>query len=70
MSTETPLFTPLTVGRLTLKNRAVMAPMTRGRAASTGGAPTALMADYYRQRAEAGLIVTEATAISPRAWAG
>ncbi|MCA9548929.1 MAG: alkene reductase [Myxococcales bacterium] len=66
MSTETPLFTPLTVGRLTLKNRAVMAPMTRGRAASTGGAPTALMADYYRQRAEAGLIVTEATAISPQ----
>lgn len=64
MSTETPLFTPLTVGRLTLKNRAVMAPMTRGRAASTGGAPTALMAEYYRQRAEAGLIVTEATAIS------
>ena len=64
MSARTPLVTPLTVGPLSLRNRAFMAPMTRGRAASSGGAPTPVMAEYYRQRAQAGLIVTEATAIS------
>lgn len=64
MSKPLGIFDPVQMGRLELPNRAVMAPMTRGRAASTGGTPTAIMADYYRQRARAGLIVTEATAIS------
>jgi 2,4-dienoyl-CoA reductase-like NADH-dependent reductase (Old Yellow Enzyme family) len=58
-----PLFTPLTVGDLTLKNRIVMAPMTRQ--FSPGGVPTEDVAAYYRRRAEggAGLIVTEGTGI-------
>ena len=62
----TSLFDPLQVGRLQLANRVVMAPLTRNRA--PGAIPTALMATYYTQRADplhgAGLIVTEATAIS------
>jgi 2,4-dienoyl-CoA reductase-like NADH-dependent reductase (Old Yellow Enzyme family) len=50
---------------LSLPNRIVMAPMTRNRAGK-GHVPTPLVAEYYRQRATAGLIVTEATQISPR----
>ncbi|MEY2927943.1 MAG: hypothetical protein RL367_2420, partial [Pseudomonadota bacterium] len=53
-----PLFTPLTIGALALANRIVMSPMTRDRA-GPGDVPTPLMVDYYRQRASAGLIVTE-----------
>ncbi|ADB35629.1 NADH:flavin oxidoreductase/NADH oxidase [Kribbella flavida DSM 17836] len=53
------LFEPLRLGKLTLPNRLVMAPMTRSRC--TGGSPTELTAEYYAQRAGAGLIVTEAT---------
>ena len=56
------LFDPVTVGALALSNRIVMAPLTRNRA--PGGVPTALMAEYYRQRASAGLIITEASQIS------
>lgn len=56
------LFDPVKVGALRLANRIVMAPLTRNRA--PGGVPTALMADYYRQRATAGLIITEASQIS------
>jgi N-ethylmaleimide reductase len=56
------LFDPVQVGRLSLANRIVMAPLTRNRA--PGALPTALMATYYTQRASAGLLVTEATAIS------
>ncbi len=52
------LFTPVTVGRLTLPNRLVMAPMTRSRA-NNEGVPGDLVATYYAQRASAGLIVTE-----------
>jgi N-ethylmaleimide reductase len=59
------LFTPLRAGALQLPNRIVMAPMTRNRAGQ-GHVPTPLVAEYYRQRASAGLIVTEATQISPR----
>src|SRR6185295_14655156 len=59
------LFTPFRAGALQLPNRVVMAPMTRNRAAK-GNVPTALMAEYYRQRATSGLIVTEATQVSPR----
>ncbi|KAF0813769.1 N-ethylmaleimide reductase [Andreprevotia sp. IGB-42] len=58
------LFTPHTVGPLALPSRIVMAPMTRSRSAQPGNVPTALMAQYYAQRASAGLIVTEATQIS------
>lgn len=56
------LFEPVTAGDLHLSNRVVMAPLTRNRA--PGAVPTAAMATYYRQRATAGLIITEATAIS------
>ncbi len=59
------LFDPLVVGELTLPNRIVMAPLTRLRAPGSGRVPNALMADYYRQRASAGLIVTEATPVTP-----
>ncbi|GHD68941.1 alkene reductase [Jeongeupia chitinilytica] len=58
------LFTPYTLGGDTLKNRIVMAPMTRARTTQPGDIPNALMAEYYAQRAGAGLIVTEATQIS------
>ncbi|WP_411274599.1 alkene reductase [Daejeonella sp.] len=58
------LLLPYTSGSLELKNRTVMAPMTRSRATSDN-IPTDLMADYYRQRAEAGLIITEGTSPSP-----
>jgi N-ethylmaleimide reductase len=54
-------FIPLTVGRRELKNRIVMSPMTRSRAYGEGASPTPLMAEYYAQRAGAGLIVTEGT---------
>ncbi|MBS2030511.1 MAG: alkene reductase [Deltaproteobacteria bacterium] len=59
-----PLFSPLKLGRITLKNRAVMAPMTRSRA-TADHVPTPLMAEYYGQRAGAGLIVTEGIGPSP-----
>lgn len=54
------LFEPLRLGDLHLSNRIVMAPMTRNRA-GTDGVPDALMAEYYSQRADAGLIVAEGT---------
>jgi N-ethylmaleimide reductase len=57
------LFTPVEVGPLHLKNRVVMAPLTRSRAAE-GNVPTALNALYYAQRASAGLIISEATQVS------
>jgi N-ethylmaleimide reductase len=59
-----PLFTPYRMGDLDLPNRIVMAPLTRMRAQSHNHVPTALQAGYYAQRASAGLIVAEATAIS------
>ncbi|MCB1737602.1 MAG: alkene reductase [Gammaproteobacteria bacterium] len=58
------LFTPLRVGALELPNRIVMAPLTRCRA-GVERTPNALMAEYYTQRAEAGLIISEATAVMP-----
>jgi 2,4-dienoyl-CoA reductase-like NADH-dependent reductase (Old Yellow Enzyme family) len=58
------LHDPITVGDWTLPNRIIMAPLTRCRAAP-GRVPTAMMAEYYRQRAGAGLIITEATAVTP-----
>jgi len=59
------LFTPYRLGALTLPNRIVMPPMTRARAAA-GNVATPLMAQYYAQRASAGLIVSEGTQISPQ----
>jgi len=56
------LFTPTTLGKLQLKNRVVMAPMTRSRA--TGNVPNELMEKYYKLRAGAGLIITEGTSPS------
>ncbi|MGF2880210.1 alkene reductase [Acinetobacter johnsonii] len=60
------LNTPLTLGDLHLKNRVIMAPLTRSRA-TADRVPTALMAEYYAQRASAGLIISEATVISEEA---
>ena len=58
------LLDPLKLGALQLPNRVIMAPLTRCRA-SEGRVPNVLMAEYYRQRASAGLIISEATAVSP-----
>jgi len=63
MNPTLDLFSPLTLGSLSLANRIVMAPMTRLRA--DGTVPTEIMATYYAQRASAGLIVTECTMVSP-----
>ncbi|OFA00100.1 alkene reductase [Duganella sp. HH101] len=60
------LFDPLTIGDITLKNRIVMAPLTRARAIGGARVPNALMAKYYEQRATAGLILSEATAVTPQ----
>jgi N-ethylmaleimide reductase len=57
------LFSPVEVGPLVLRNRVVMAPLTRSRA-GPGNVPTQLNALYYAQRASAGLIISEATQIS------
>jgi N-ethylmaleimide reductase len=62
----TTLFDPLRAGEIELDNRIVMAPMTRSRADDRGVQP-AFVAEYYRQRASAGLIITEATNVSPLA---
>jgi N-ethylmaleimide reductase len=62
---STDLFSPVQLGPYRLRNRIVMAPLTRSRA-SSGGVPQPLMAEYYAQRASAGLIVAEATNISPQ----
>src|SRR5690606_23256125 len=58
------LLSPLDLGPLTLPNRVFMAPLTRSRAGQPGDVPTALNAEYYAQRAGAGLIVSEATQVS------
>lgn len=64
MSETIDLFTPLELGPLHLPNRLVMAPMTRNRAPGCVANP--LMAEYYAQRADAGLIITEGSQISPQ----
>lgn len=60
----TALLSPLKAGAFTLKNRVVLAPLTRCRA-SEGRVPNAMMRDYYVQRASAGLQLTEATSVTP-----
>lgn len=67
-STQEPLFTPVRMGELELTNRIVMAPLTRMRAANPDHVPTELHAEYYAQRASAGLIIGECTEISPDAY--
>jgi N-ethylmaleimide reductase len=58
------LFSPLTLGPLSVANRIFMAPLTRCRA-DAEHVPTALMAEYYAQRASAGLLIAEATMAMP-----
>ncbi|WP_395407712.1 alkene reductase [Pseudoduganella sp. UC29_106] len=62
----TTLFDPITIGALSLKNRVIMAPLTRSRAVGEGRVPNALMAEYYAQRSTAGLIISEATSVTPQ----
>ena len=64
-SNRTDLFTPVTMGGIELANRIVMAPVTRSRYGEDG-IPNEMHAEYYAQRATAGLIVAEATNISPQ----
>ena len=58
------LFDPIQLGAIHAANRVWMSPLTRGRS-TRGHVPTPIMADYYRQRASAGLIITEGTSPSP-----
>jgi len=67
MTAASRLFTPTLLGALKLRNRIVMALMTRDRA-GLDDRPTALMAEYYRQRASAGLIVSEGTQPCPAGY--
>ncbi|SAI55962.1 NADH:flavin oxidoreductase [Bordetella ansorpii] len=60
------LFESTQLGPYTLKNRIVLPPLTRSRSSQPGNIPNDLMADYYRQRAGAGFMVTEGTQIEPR----
>jgi 2,4-dienoyl-CoA reductase-like NADH-dependent reductase (Old Yellow Enzyme family) len=62
----TTLFDPITICDLQLSNRIFMAPLTRARAVGDGRVPNALMREYYVQRASAGLILSEATAVTPQ----
>lgn len=60
------LFDPFVLGALTLPNRVLMAPLTRSRATQPGDVPNEMNVEYYRQRAGAGLIISEATQVSPQ----
>ncbi|HCT08038.1 MAG TPA: alkene reductase, partial [Pseudomonas sp.] len=64
--TDPILSTPVTLGGHTLRNRIVLPPLTRQRSAQPGDIATDLMAQYYRQRATAGFMVSEGTQIEPR----
>lgn len=61
----TDLFSPLDLGAVTARNRVFMAPLTRQRAAQPGDLPSRHAVDYYRQRAGAGLVISEGTQVSP-----
>ena len=67
MDNKQPLLTEYPLGDMTLKNRVVMAPLTRSRADNPGKVPNDLMVEYYSQRASAGLIISEGSQISERA---
>jgi N-ethylmaleimide reductase len=62
-NTAAPVFTPFDLGKLQLKNRIVMAPLTRSRA-EEGNVPSPMAVEYYSMRSDAGLIITEATQVS------
>lgn len=67
MSTQNdPLFQPCHLGQLALPNRVLMSPLTRSRSSQPGDVPNAMNARYYQQRAGAGLIISEATQVSPQ----
>src|SRR4051812_4631057 len=59
------LFDPVRIGAWELPNRIIMAPLTRCRASGGGRVPNAMMAEYYTQRASAGMIISEATSVDP-----
>lgn len=61
------IFSPVRLGKIEMKNRIVMAPLSRLSAAMPGNIPQAINVTYYSQRATAGLIIVEATPISPMA---
>ncbi len=65
LQARSDLFQPVSLGPYRLANRIVMAPLTRSRA-SEDGVPISLLAEYYAQRASAGLIIAEGTNISPQ----
>lgn len=67
MKESQALLQPLQLGALSLKNRVIMAPLTRSRADNDDKAPTTLHATYYSQRASAGMIITEGSQVSERA---
>ena len=67
MKTNQALLQSFKLGDITLKNRLVMAPMTRSRAENSENAPTEMHVAYYTQRAGAGLIITEGSQVSKRA---
>ncbi|MBQ52366.1 MAG: alkene reductase, partial [Leeuwenhoekiella sp.] len=67
MQTDQPLLQSFKLGATTLKNRVVMAPMTRSRADNPGNVPTEMHVEYYTQRASAGLIITEGSQVSEQA---
>ena len=60
------LFQPHDLGTLTLPNRVLMSPLTRSRSSQPGDVPNDMNAQYYQQRAGAGLIISEATQVSPQ----
>jgi N-ethylmaleimide reductase len=64
---QNPLFRPIEMGSQNFSNRIFMAPMTRSRSNNPEQAPTSIHAEYYAQRATAGLLITEGTIVSPRA---
>ncbi|TQI65366.1 N-ethylmaleimide reductase [Bosea sp. AK1] len=66
MTRHKALFKPVQLGTQTLRNRIVLPPLTRQRAAQPGDVATDLMAEYYRQRASAGFMISEGTQIEPR----
>ena len=68
MNRRTTIYSSPSIGTLQLSNRIVMAPMTRSRAANDENKPTAeLQGTYYKQRASAGLIITEGSQVSEKA---
>jgi len=65
MPASPTLFDPIAIGDLRLPNRIIMAPLTRNRSSGPGRVPNPLMRDYYVQRASAGMILSEATSVTP-----